>query len=267
MLSFTGFWLPCTIIGVSIAVDVLLATIVQFHNLNLSLKSWVIPITLTHAVFPIVGYFIFWQAGQDASELIIFSLGFIGFVFVSLLIYEIFCEHIDSKPKLSISHLLSHLIEYVCGLLGYKVDFDSHNAKGLVRVLAVSWDALWIGPAIASNAKVGDWSNLEVLLSFLVFAFIVALVAYATFGFATWLREIKFHNEVKLARYLCFGIIAELSVIGGFGVLSLASGLHIDINLYESIVWSALIIIFISMIYRNDIYDNSIIEARSAINS
>lgn len=267
MLSFSGYWLPCIIIGISISIDVLIATVSQFHNRSLNIKSWVIPITLTHTIFLAIGYLLFWQAGKGASETTTFILGLTGASFISLLIYEIFCEHINCKPKFSISYSFSNFIEKLCRQLGYNVDFNNRNASGFVRVLAISWDALWIGPAIASNAKIGEWGDLSVLMSFIISGSIVAIVSYSALLIIAQLRKINFHNDSKMAHYLVFGIITELSVIGGFGILSLGHGLNMDINIYQSILSSFFIMTVIAALYYDDFYTNSSKEAEEAISS
>ena len=50
-----GFLFPCILMGVGIAIDVTSATLSKFRDRSLALKTWTVPITGTHVLFPATG--------------------------------------------------------------------------------------------------------------------------------------------------------------------------------------------------------------------
>ncbi len=82
-------------------------------------------------------------------------------------------------------------------------------------ILAVSWDALWSGPA--KSAQVIGWPELFVWGSFLVVGAFVSLLAIVSLNFA--LRVNQSLQQTRLSQW--FGQWVQYSVIAYFGLLAL----------------------------------------------
>jgi len=245
------FWIPCILMGFGIAIDVIIATITQFKNKALSVKSWSLPISGTHILFPAIGYYGFWAIQKNYPGAS-FVLGLAGFVLVALFVYEVFCEAADLEPKFAISKWFSKL----AGL-------KQKDARLIIAILAVSWDALWSGPAKA--AQTAGWSNSEVVWSFFVAGIVVFAIAQIALRVAFKLREIKFADANAMGRFTFWGKYTELSVIGGFGVLSLWSGITHSGNIYISIVIAAAIMSVFFLKYKDSITETETDGAKDAI--
>jgi hypothetical protein len=210
MFKFDTFWIPSILMGIGIAIDVAIATIVMFRDEKLSFRSWTLPIMSTHILFPGVGYYLVWGLGAAFTPLQVI-LGFMGAALVAAFLYEATSEWRGQEPVFAISDWM-----------GQK--FEGRSLAWLTpAILAVSWDALWSGPAKAAQAT--HWGTSEVLLSFLVAGVVVAVVAQLALAVAFWLRSISFASAHKLATFNLGGKFAEVSVIGGFGILALWNGL------------------------------------------
>jgi len=210
MFRLDTFWVPSILMGIGIAIDVAIATIVMFRDEKLSFRSWTLPIMTTHIVFPGVGYYLVWGLGVAFTPLQVI-LGVVGAALVGAFLYEATSEWRGKEPAFAISDWM-----------GKK--FDGRGMAWLTpAILAVSWDALWSGPA--KSAQAVHWSTSEVLLSFLVAGTVVALVAQLSLTVALGLRRIHFASVDKLAAFNLTGKFGEVSVIGGCGILSLWNGL------------------------------------------
>lgn len=250
-MSFTSFWFPCFLMGFGIAVDVIIATVSQFRNEKLGVQSWSLPIAATHIGFPALGYYGFWgiqQAVPGASIV----LGLIGFVLVALFVYEVFYEAAGIEPAFGIS-------EWFGDMVGLKEE----DARLIIAILAVSWDALWSGPAKA--AQTVGWTNAEVFWSFFIAGAAVFAFAQIALMIAFWMRKSNFQNAVGMGRFTFWGKYLELSIIGGFGVLSLWNGVVGGGNLYGAIIISGLIMSIFFVKYEEDIATNELEEAQEAV--
>jgi len=229
-MGFTSFLIPSMLMGFGIAMDVFIATIAKFRDESLSWKTWTLPVTATHVLFPAFGYYLFWGLAIAFPVSKVF-LGLIGFILVALFIYEVICETAGKTPVFGIT-------TWVGNLFGFKAN-DTHL---LIIILAVSWDALWSGPAKAAQATAGGWTNVEVGLSFIIAGLVVALMAELALLSAFILRKIEFKNPISLSRFNFYGLFVELSVIGGFGILSLWNAFSNEVSLYTSIAISTTIL-------------------------
>jgi hypothetical protein len=250
-IGITGFLIPSILMGLGVGVDVFLATLAKYRDQTLSWKTWTIPVVFTHISFPALGYFMFWalSASLPVAQMI---LGLIGFALVTLFIYEVICESAGTEPVFGISDWI-----------GQKFGFKAEDSRLLITILAVSWDALWSGPAKAAQATSGGWSTSEVLFSFFIAGLVVAVVAEIALFLAYFLRRRNFKNPVSITRFTIFGKYLELSVIGGFGVLSFWHGFSNEANLYSSIVISALVMLAIFIFIKQKLWRQQIREARA----
>ncbi len=252
-MDITNFIVPCILMGIGISIDITIATLSKFRDLSLSLKTWTLPLSLTHIVFPALGYFVFWIVGEKFPSLNLI-LGLLGFILVFLLVYEVVCESIGIKPKVGISQGLSDLF-----------GFSPSDSRRYVAVLAVSWDALLSGPAQAAQATAGDWSTAQVTVSFFVAGLTVATVSQSALFSAKFLRKVNFSNAYALAQFNFWGKFIELSVIGGFGFLSLFQGVLGQGNLYTSILVSGWAMTLVFFRYQSELIENALIEAEESV--
>jgi len=250
-IGITGFLIPSILMGIGVGIDVFIATIAKYRDQTLSWKTWTIPVVCTHVSFPAFGYFMFWMLSSSlpvAQAL----LGIIGFILVALFIYEVICESVGTEPIFGISEWISH-----------KFGFKENDSRLFITVLAVSWDALWSGPAKSAQATAGQWTTNEVILSFAIAGLVVAVVAELALFLAYFLRNRNFKNPVSVTRFTIIGKYLELSVIAGFGVLSLWRGFSSDANLYYSIAISGLTILFIFIVVKQRLWRQQMRESRA----
>lgn len=62
----SNFILPSILMGLGIAIDVIIATVVQFRDRGMTMKNWTLPVTATHILFPAAGYYGWWLMGEVA---------------------------------------------------------------------------------------------------------------------------------------------------------------------------------------------------------
>lgn len=226
------FLIPSILMGLGVAIDVVITTLARFQDERMTWRNWTLPITITHIFFPAFGYFLFWSL-DDAFPLLHGLLGTIGFILVALYVYEVLSESIGNKPWFGIS-----------AWIGNKLQLSAARAGIFMAVVAVSWDALWSGPARAAQAAAGGWNGIEVFVSFIITGAVVALLAEAALTIAHRMRTRQFQNTELLTRASISGMYLELSVIGGFGILSLWHVFSATANLYAAIILALVGLLF-----------------------
>lgn len=244
--------IPSTLMGLGIAIDVMLATISKFRDSDLSFKNWTLPIMATHIGLPAIGYYGFWGLSQSLPWLSP-VLGIAGALLVFLFIYEVAGEWIGYEPVFGIS-------EWFGGLFG----FEENDARRFVAIMAVSWDALWSGPA-KSEAIDATWTTSDIGWSFVIAGLVVAFAAQLSLKIALRMREHKFSNVEKMTFWSVVGKFFETSVIGGFGVLSLLQGLSLSKSIWLSMLISMIIMGVVFATFMKRIARNTFQESYEAI--
>jgi hypothetical protein len=252
-LGVSGFLVPSILMGIGVGIDVFIATLVKYRDRALSWKTWTIPVVITHVSFPAIGYFMFW-ALSTSLPIAQAILGVTGFILVILFLYEVICESAGFEPKFGIS-----------AWIGSKFGFAENDTRLFITVLVVSWDALWSGPAKAAQANAGNWDSGEVVLSFVIAGLVVAIIAELALMLAFLLRKRNFKNPISISKFTIFGKYLEMSVIGGFGVLSLWNSFSASADLYYSIVISAGVMLIIFSLILGSLWRVQIREARAAV--
>jgi hypothetical protein len=220
LLDFAPFVLASALMGLGIAIDVAIATITRFRDASISFRNWTMPITATHILLPAFGYYGWWLLGQEFEGLSTI-LSLIAFALIATFLYETICAWIGVKPLLSLEPLTRWVFRN-----------SANEAKGRwITILAVSMDALWSGPAKAAQAESGGWTDMQVLLSFFIAGAVVALVAQVSLLAALLLRKARFSDIETLASRMVVGKFLEVSILGGFGVLSAWNALAIWLGL------------------------------------
>ncbi len=184
--------LACLIMGFGIGIDVALATF--FHQRLLRSKKsivfWLVGVTLTHTLFPMIGYLLAYT-GVNTLPVISPLIGILAALCISYFIYQELYA-IDNKV----------------GDVNEKK--SPHLMVTLGLILAVSWDALWSGPA--KSAQVISWPEFWVWASF----FIVGLVVFL-FAMLSCLLAKKFNRMMMNEG---FSQWLQLSIISYFGLLA-----------------------------------------------
>lgn len=227
--AIMGFWVPASLMGLGIGFDVAIATVARFRSPTLSWKNWTLPITATHVALPALGYYSWWFFG-NLAPLLLLPLGVAAAALVAVFLAEAFADWTGTEPLVSMPEFFP--------------EADRAGAISWVAVMAVSMDALFSGPAKAAVANTYAWTQMEVLVSFLVAGVVVAMVAQIALFVARGLRSVRFTDNGVLAAWFVFGQWLEASVIGGFGVLSLWAAMAVftgPANMWLSMLISGLV--------------------------
>ncbi|HEU0098266.1 MAG TPA: hypothetical protein VFQ67_05760 [Allosphingosinicella sp.] len=187
----------CILLGIGIAVDVALATIVMARKLDQprARRFWVRNVTLTHVALPMIGYYGFAFLARSVPYFQI-PLGLVATALVAWFLFDQLREWLGTD------------------------DMDTDGQVDFRAVLAVSWDALWSGPAKSAQAL--DWSASQILFSFFIAGAVVALVAAVSGSLAPRLLE-RLTTDKSVERQAWREVVAmwlEFSVIGFFGMLA-----------------------------------------------
>jgi hypothetical protein len=205
--------LACILMGFGIGIDVALATFVRASSMNdvRTISVWLLGVTLSHTLFPMVGYLIAYFS-ISIQPLITPLVGILAFLFIAYFVKEELLTMNDkSAPSLMVNFAL---------------------------ILAVSWDALWSGPA--KSAQVVDWPEYWVWASFLIVGLVVLMFASISLCLA---KKIKV-NYIKV-NWLPFeiGPWLQLSVVSYFGLLALLRyTFQFDVVEWQVLIASAVII-------------------------
>jgi hypothetical protein len=204
------------LIGLGIGLDVAIATAARAKFLSIIrlVSVWILVVSVTHTIFPMFGYLLtyFSIKMQTAIDPIIVLLAF------TCIFYYLKSEFSElSQPK--------------------KQGEDKQLMVTLGLILAVSWDALWSGPA--KSAQVIGWPEFWIWISFLLVGVFVSVLAIVSLSFALYAqRSIK---ESRMSRWLSLWV--QYSVIGYFGLLAmLRYTLNIHIYWWQVLLLSALLI-------------------------
>lgn len=203
------------LMGLGIGADVALATLAradQLRSLRLAI-TWVVGVSLTHTLFPMLGYLLTYFSIQLQPAVTPF-VGLIAFAFISIYLKGEFNALTDTKSGSDDNQLLVTL--------------------GLI--LAVSWDALWSGPA--KSAQVIGWPELLVWLSFFVVGALVSVLAITSLKFG--LRVKSSLKTSYLSQWI--GYWLQYSIISYFGLLALFRyTFQVDIAWWHILIISTLI--------------------------
>lgn len=212
-LPLFDFIVASLLMGLGIGFDVAIATVArasQLRTIKIALL-WVLGVSLTHTLFPMAGYLLAYFSVQVEPS-ITPIIGVLAFICIFIYLKSEFTELIKPEEENNSSQLLVTL--------------------GLI--LAVSWDALWSGPA--KSAQVIGWPELMVWVSFLIVGMMVSILAIASLKFASFIQN--FCDDKNYMNW--FSLWIQYSVIAYFGLLALLR-YTMQINLYW---WQILLMSF-----------------------
>lgn len=193
-LAWVDFITACLLMGAGIGADVALATLSRASTLTSRkmVTIWVVGVSLTHTLFPMLGYI----TAYFSVNALPWLTPFVGFVAFACIAWYLITE-----------------------IRGLTTSESSENNQTMLitlgLILAVSWDALWSGPA--KSAQVVGWPELAVWASFVMVGIAVALLTLGSFVFSKWLKNM-FQPD---GRAYALALWLQYSVIGYFGILAL----------------------------------------------
>lgn len=247
--------LPAAALGTGLAIDVSIATIARYRDRSLSFLNWTLPIAAYHVAFQAIGFLLFWEFLKEYPYLGPL-IGTCGFLLVFALVYEILCKVRGVIPRISIS-----------GLLTKVWNIDEADSRRRIVQIAVSLDALVSGPATSMVAKTMSLSTNEALVLFVLAGVVVAIITQGALLLSKRLGLVQFSSIGILAYWFTIGTFVELSVIGGFGILSLWGGVSQTANLYVSIGIAAFLLALFFISHWSDIYTHEYEEAKEMTNT
>lgn len=192
-LPMFDFALASLLMGLGIGFDVAIATVArakQLHNFRIAML-WIIGVSATHTLFPMIGYLLAYFSVQLHPSLAPI-IGIIAFTCIFLYLNAEIKQLSQAEQESNQSQLLVTL--------------------GLI--LAVSWDALWSGPA--KSAQVIGWPELMVWGSFILVGAMVSILAIVSLKFSRFISQYSEHNRYSSL----LGYWVQYSVIGYFGLLA-----------------------------------------------
>lgn len=197
-IPLTDFVFACALMGIGIGTDVALATLARASQLKATktIVIWVVGVSFTHTLFPMLGYLMTYFSVQIVPIL----TPIVGIVAAFCIFWFLFNE-----------------INGVFNTENNSDDGSNRNERLLVSlglILAVSWDALWSGPA--KSAQVIGWPELLVWMSFLLVGVAVSLLAISSVAFSKVLAPLLIKARNTHLSLLCL----QYSVIAYFGFLA-----------------------------------------------
>ncbi|CAA0110861.1 Uncharacterised protein [BD1-7 clade bacterium] len=201
------FVIACLLMGVGIGIDAAIATSANSSMLKTrtQVTCWIGGLSLTHTLFPLIGYSLSYFGIQTLPHL----TPLIGIIAFSFIFWFLFCE-----------------------FRAMLIDDEDHkeNAGFFVSlgvILAVSWDALWSGPA--KSAQVVGWPESAVWLSFILVGIIVTILTTSAWWIGS--RAVKNQKKNKDDSLVPLTSVIQYSVLAYFGILALARySLNLPIN-------------------------------------
>ncbi len=210
------FITACLIMGLGIGIDVAIATFVRasaMTNKHTVIK-WVVGVSATHTLFPMIGYLLTYFSLQ-VMPIITPVVGVLAFILISVFLFDELKGGGES---------------------------DSHNNQGYISfalVLAVSWDALWSGPA--KSAQVVQWSDWMIWGSFILVGIVVMIISLASLYLE---RKICRTKLTKFPWFLDVSRWVQYSVINYFGMLAL-----VRYTFSSNINWLYIMLVSFTLIY------------------
>ena len=197
-----SYFFACLVMGLGIGMDVAIATFMRAHSMenNKVAFTWVAGVSMTHTLFPMLGYLLTYYSLQ----LLPILTPFIGMLAFFLILHFLYGELKEE------------------GGTG-----EFHNSLiSIGLILAVSWDALWSGPA--KSAQVVGWSNLQIWASFILVGLVVTVFSLGSLYAA---RKLSHVSLFKISFSFDWGAWIQYSVIGYFGLLAFSRyTLSIDLD-------------------------------------
>mgnify|MGYP001046131015 FL=1 len=205
----------CLVMGTAIGMDLAIVSALYSRQLNCIKQRtiWVSGVVGTHTVLPMCGYLLSFY-GIKWLPAIAPILGVIAFAFIAYYLYQEMFSNPNEGSEL-------------------------HHAISWSLIFAVSWDALWSGPA--KSAQVLEWQPVFVWTSFLVVGGLVYVFTLLGLRLGKKFGQRESPMALQWVQY---------SAIAYFGLLALFSyTFSLTLPKWQIFVFSSLIIGLV-LIYR-----------------
>ncbi len=211
------FFSASILMGLGIGIDAAIATSLQARSMHTRrhIIHWITGVSLTHTLFPMAGYSLSYLSLKQFP----FLSPAIGLLATLLIAHFIFTElrnlrQPEETPREGNAVLIS-----------------------LGLILAVSWDALWSGPA--KSAQIINWPEPAIWGSFILVGVTVTALTSASLLLSKWLKQklIRTSDQKSDLQFSCrrFAQWLQLSVISYFGWLAL-SRFTFDLNIPSTLL-------------------------------
>jgi len=194
--------------AIGIGIDAAIATSLQARKLktNKHAFTWILGVSLTHTLFPLFGYIGSYISIQSLPIL----TPFIGIIAFSLIAYFLWGEF----QQLFIDDTNDHTLPSTAT---QSHERDESVLISLGLILAVSWDALWSGPA--KSAQVDHWPEIAIWSSFILVGLIISLLTSISLFVSRLTKLQDFVSEYASLKLLAYWL--QYSVIAYFAWLAL----------------------------------------------
>ena len=224
-LPMLDFALASIIMGLGIGADVAVATMLRAKHMK-TIKTvvfWVFGVSFTHTVFPMLGYVLTYFSVETLPALTPI-VGVIAFAFIARFLYLELTDYTgDGEPE-------------------SKAD-DRQLMMSMGLILAVSWDALWSGPA--KSAQVIGWPELFVWGSFIFVGVVVAFCAVCGLAMSNYFRLSKLSASIQ-SQWHYAGVLIQYSVISYFGVLAiLRYTLQLNVHWLHVLIFCLVLVVLV----------------------
>lgn len=181
------YLLACVMMGAAIGMDVALVTALYSNKLTCAKTrvKWISGVVGSHTLLPMCGYLLSFY-GIKWLPWLTPLLGIVALGFIAVYLYDELFSDDEANP----------LIATISWSL----------------IIAVSWDALWSGPA--KSAQVVEWQSIFVWTSFIVVGAVVYLFTLAGLKVGNRLASNEQHTPFVW-------LWLQYSAIGYFGLLAL----------------------------------------------
>ena len=189
--QYQMFLFASTVMALGIGIDAAIATLVRARHFTTGKQAalWIAGVSATHTLFPMLGY---------------------GLAYISVQHLPVLAPLVGIVACLLVAHFLYAELS--------QQGEQTHSMNSWVHlglILAVSWDALWSGPA--KSAQVLGWSDWMIWLSFVWVGLLVSALCMGSFYLG--LKAQRLVQE--RASILSIVTWLQLSVVGYFGLLAL----------------------------------------------
>lgn len=193
------FFSASILMGLAIGLDAAIATGVKANAMVKPAKAliWLGGITFTHTVFPMAGYLMSYYGLQE---------------------YPMFTPLVGIAAFYLIAHFVFHEFKQLLLPAEGTEHHDHSYLISLGLILAVSWDALWSGPA--KSAQVIEWPPLAIWTSFLVVGATVSILSTTAFFVST--RVARRYQSLWQGDGKLITQWLQLSCVSYFGWLALS---------------------------------------------
>ena len=220
------FVLASLVMGLGIGADVAVATMIRAKHLTTirAVLFWIVGVSFTHTVFPMIGYLLTYFSVENLPVLTPL-VGVIAFAFIARFMYL---------------ELGDYLVDEQTTDVDVKPD-ERQLMMSMGLILAVSWDALWSGPA--KSAQVIGWPELLVWGSFMLVGIVVALCALGGLALSNYISLSKTSVQTQ-TRWQYMGVLTQYTVITYFGMLALCRyTLHLNIHWWQVLCLCLLLVL------------------------